>query len=310
MPNDLSNIKPKEISLVDKPANKKDFLFFKSEKGGKMPDGAEGLNLSEVPAGMIKKFIEEMKPSVEKLVSITTNLEALQKEDGSKEGDSKDDVSKEFAGIQKSLNELVEKCSLIEKNSKETNMPDGDNKGDKKTDVPEEFAKTMEAFTKKIDGLSDKIEKMEKDAKEKDEKKDDKADDDVKKDDKKDDKDDKKDDKNIDVDAVVEKVVGKVEKVVLEKVEKALDKRALSLVGMFSEAAKEEFKVLFDGVAENKNELSKFKKALSGGEPEEDEGGEDYVRTYGNDEREGVASVEHKDNPFHGMFSHIDARTS
>lgn len=297
LPNDLSDIKPKEISLVDKPANKKPFLFTKSQKGGKMPENEGGLNLNDVPVSVLKKFIEEMKPSVEKLVSLTTNLEALQKNDGGEEDKSSDDVLKEFVGIKKTLDDLVEKCSNIEKNSKEKTMPDSDKKDDKKTEIPETFAKVMEEFNKKIDGLGEKIEKMEKEQKE-EPKKDDKKDDDVKKDD------DKKDDKDIDTDAIVEKV----QKSLMEQVEKALDKRAENLVGLFQEAAKEEFKGLFESVAANKEELSKFKKALSGGEPEEDKEGEEYTRNYGDQEREEVASVEHKDNPFHGMFTHINAR--
>jgi formate dehydrogenase maturation protein FdhE len=297
MPNDLSDIKPKEISLVDKPANKKEFLFFKSEKGGKMPDDAGNLNFSNVSAPVLKKFIEDMKPSVEKLVSLTANLETLQKND-EQEGSTGDDALKEFKGIKKSLDDLLEKCSTIEKDNKEKNMPEGDDKG-KKSDFSEELKKTLEAFNKKIDGIAEKVEKMgEKDPKEEEPKGDDGN---------KDDKDvDNKDDKNIDTDAIVEKI----QKDLMDKVEKALDKRAENLVGLFQEAAKEEFKGLFEGVEANKAELQRFKKALSGGETEGDEGGEDYVRNYGDQEREEVASVEHKDNPFHGLFTHIDSRSS
>lgn len=310
MPSDLSNIKPKEISFVDKPANDKEFLFFKSKKGGKMPENVGGINLNDVPVPVLKKLIEEMKPSVEKLVLLTTNLETLQN-DGGSEDNSSNDVSKEFASIKKSLDELVEKCSDIEKNDKENNMPDKDNK-----EIPEAFTKAMEEFNKKIDGLGEKIIKMEGDVEKKNKEEKDaadkaKADADVKKNkDKKDDKDkDKdKDSKDVDVDSIVEKVVSKVESVVLEKVEKALDKRAENLVGLFSESAKEQFKPLFEGVAENKSEMQKFKKALSGGEVEEDEDGEEYVRNYGETEREEVANVEHKDNPFHGMWGHINAK--
>ncbi len=298
MPNDLSDIKPKEISLVDKPANQKSFLFFKRQKGVKMPENTGELNVSDVPATVLKKFIEDMKPSVEKLVSLTTNLETLQKGEENKDGGS-DDVSKEFASIKKSLDDLVEKCSNIEKNSKEGKMPEED----KSKEIPETFAKMMEEFNKKIDGLGEKITKMEEGNKESDKDKDTKTNDDVKKDDK---KEDKKDDKTIDADAIVEKV----QKSLMEQVEKALDKRAENLVGLFQEAAKEEFKGLFESVEANKNELSKFKKALSGGEPEEDAGGEEYIRNYGDQEREDVANVEHKDNPFHSMFAHIDSRTS
>ena len=79
---ELKDIKTGEVSLVDRAANKKEFLVVKRDSGG---DGMSGLATTEKTPAVIKGI----RTAIESLSSLSSDLEALQTTDEEDRGITK-----------------------------------------------------------------------------------------------------------------------------------------------------------------------------------------------------------------------------
>jgi len=201
----LSFLRPKEVSLVKKPANQKEFLIVKSDGGKEMKLTQEG----------IVEILKSAKSTSEGLNTLTQELEKLQSNSATET--DKEGMEKVVAELQKTSEELTNVVKSLK--------PADDKEADKNEDADskkeaEDVSKKFDEITKSLEGLSGKIEALKKPEEGEEEK---------------DEKDDGKDEQqNTDE--------GKPNKEeFIADVTKAMDERAEKLVGLFKEAAGETF---------------------------------------------------------------------
>ena len=296
---DLKDIQTKEVSLVDRAANKRKFLLVK-RKEGTMGGQSQGLGLeelrgqAEIPPPVLAAVIKMTQSAIEKLISLASDLEGMQKsgddsadtkkQEGEKGTPLPEDIAKEFRAIMAILESVLQKYpSAAQK--KDTNQ---DGKGDGHLEN-EELVKSLKELTEKLTGLNKKVEDLEKKAAEVPPPppvvlptpvvKGDQGTTDT------------KDEKEIITKALADSK---------EDIKKMLDTRGVELTKMFQDAAKEEFGTITKRV-------ESIEKALTGNQdPNAGKGSDDagYKRNFGMEEVD--SKVTEETNPFVSMFGAMD----
>jgi hypothetical protein len=302
---DLKDIDTKEVSLVDRAANKRKFLIVKNFGGAGMKTDIE-LGLEEIKAGIIpppvlEAVIKMTQSAIEKLISVASKLEGIQEKgksntDTEKANDKVNpmpaEFTKEFKNIISILESILQKYpSATQKKEDAAVSPEKNSETVLAEAKLKELNSTFDNLSKKLDDLKVIVDKFSvKEIKEMDNSDKDK---DVKKAELK--AEDKKpgDDKKVEV---VPAAINKAE--ILSEMKKMLDDRGTELVKLFKEAAAEEFKPLFDRVSAIETTLGGNKKPDSSDTP-----AKEYERTYGMQESD--PKVTEEENPFTSMFKTI-----
>jgi len=288
---DLKDIDPREVSLVDIPANKKRFAIVKRD-GGKAMGGTNeegtGIEKQDIPAPVLAAVLKKTQSAIERLISLASNLEGMQKkgEQAGEEGVEKADkapLPKAVAGEYRAIIQILEGIlSSYPSAAQKGEATAGD---DKLAKDEEKVMKKFEEMAKELKDISAAVAEMRKKDEPKggaEEKKEEGA---VEKEELK---------KTLDV------AKEEIAKEIKEELTKALDDRAKELVKLFQEAAKEEFGGVFKRV-------ETIEKALGGAETgnKEKKGGDEkpYERNYGHEEVD--ADVTNEENPFFSIFNTV-----
>jgi len=298
MPKNLSDIKGKEVSLVDRAANKKKFLLVKSDKEGAMAEEVQFLELESfvgqtIPAEVLSEVIKSAKVVIDRAVALSEKLESFQKSEDDLDGLSANEVVEEFQVVEKVLGSILRNPQPETPNKEdgqvkgdedvkkdEGTKPDADPKGE--TEKVAFLEKAFKELTEKVGDLTTSVESLKKSAEANQDKAkegDDKGKEDVSK---------KDEAPAFDADKI------------LEDVRKEIDERSKKLVSMFQEAATEEFKE-FGQVLKD---VAEIKKAL-GGEGDTQPEGETKpsARTYGHGEED--REITSEENPFFSIFESV-----
>lgn len=284
---DLMDIVPKEVSLVDRGANKKKFALVKSEKGGptmvdELELGLEEVKGQQVPPPVLKAVIKMTQSAIERLISLAATLEGMQKADD-------DDVEKQKAGPLPAKLVAEFKAVIAILQSILQKYPAAARKSEEEEAVKEN--ETLEKLSKDFEGLSGKLEALSKSV-------------DGLKTEAPPEGDGKKETPpaapTMDVEKMKTEIAKAVADGIKEDLTKALDERAKELVGLFQEAAKDEFGDVFKKVAEIEKALGGEGSGEKAGESD-DAGTDEYTRNYGREEVE--TDITKKNNPFTSVFS-------
>jgi hypothetical protein len=293
---DLMDIVPKEVSLVDRGANKKKFALVKSETGGAAMETETELGKGDAAGKaltppMLKAVIKLTQSAIERLISLASALEGMQKADG-------DDVEKQAAGqlpanlaaefkeVITILESILQKYpSAAQKSVKEDATVEGEKAPDNENKVElEKLSKAFEGLAEKLETLSKSVDALQKaetppetppappapPAPE------------------------------VDVEKLKKEIAEAVAEGIKTDLTKALDERAKTLVGLFQEAAKDEFGDVFKKVAEIEKALGAEGEGSGETAGESDAGTDEYTRNYGHEETE--TDITKENNPFASVF--------
>jgi hypothetical protein len=298
---DLKDIETKEVSLVDRAANKRKFLIIKNFGGiGMKTDlelGLDEMKADTIPPPVLAAVIKMTQSAIEKLISLAAKLEGLQGKskadtDGTTEKAEKAaplpaELSKEFKSIIAILDSILQKYpSATQKKEEPAVSPEKAKEADAAVTKIGELNETFNNLSKKLEDLKVIVEKFNKEKTEMSDEKNKEPEKEIK-------KEEPKGEQKVETPQPINKAE------ILSEMKKMLDDRATDLVKLFKEAASEEFKPLFDRVSAIETVL--------GGNKEKDKKDEvppaDYQRNFGM--QEGDPKITDEANPFKSIFTLI-----